>query len=160
MLTGDSRGAAQQTAEALDISEYYYQVLPENKHCYIKKLKESGRRVVMVGDGINDSPALAEANVSAAMSDASDIARETADITLRSCDLGELVTLKTLSIRLMERINRNYRFILGFNSALMALGFFGILSPSVSALLHNASTMMICAKSMDPLLIGDSAQDQ
>lgn len=155
MLTGDSRGAAQQTAKELDISEYYYQVLPEDKHRYIKQLKEEGRRVVMVGDGINDSPALAEANVSAAMSDASDIAREAADITLRSCSLNELVTLKELSVRLMDRINSNYRFILGFNSTLMALGFFGIISPSVSALLHNASTMLICAKSMNPLL-GDS----
>ena len=129
MLTGDSRGAAQQTAKELDISEYYYQVLPEDKHRYIKQLKEEGRRVVMVGDGINDSPALAEANVSAAMSDASDIAREAADITLRSCSLNELVTLKKLSVRLMDRINSNYRFILGFNSTLMALGFFGIISP-------------------------------
>lgn len=152
MLTGDSKGAAEHTAKILGIADYYYQVLPENKHSYITKLRADGRRVVMVGDGINDSPALAEANVSAAMSDASDIAKETADITLRSCDLYELVRLRVLSIRLMKRINDNYRFILAFNSALMALGFFGVISPSFSALLHNGSTMLICAKSMTPLL--------
>lgn len=152
MLTGDSKGAAEHTAQLLGIGDYYYQVLPENKHSYITKLRADGRRVVMVGDGINDSPALAEANVSAAMSDASDIAKETADITLRSCDLYELVRLRLLSRRLMARINDNYRFILAFNSALMALGFFGVITPSFSALLHNGSTMLICAKSMTPLL--------
>ena len=152
MLTGDSRGAAESTAAALGINEYYYQVLPENKHSYIHKLKEDGKYVVMVGDGINDAPALAEANVSVAMSDASDIARETADITLRNCDLGELIRLRDISTRLMRRIESNYRFILAFNSALMALGFFGVITPGVSALLHNTSTMLICLKSMTPLL--------
>ncbi len=152
MLTGDSRGAAEHTAQLLGIDDYRYQVLPENKHGCISKLRAEGRRVVMVGDGINDSPALAEANVSAAMSDASDIAKETADITLRSCDLYELVRLRILSRRLMKRINDNYRFILAFNSALMALGFFGVITPSFSALLHNGSTIAICAKSMTPLL--------
>ena len=152
MLTGDSKGAAESTAKMLGIDEYYYQVLPENKHGYISKLKSQGKSVVMVGDGINDSPALAEANVSVAMSDASDIARETADITLRSCDLEELIHLRTLSRLLMKRIENNYRFILGFNSALMALGFFGIVTPGFSALLHNTSTMLICLKSMTPLL--------
>lgn len=152
MLTGDSKGAAEYTAELLGIDQYFYQVLPENKHQYIRQLKSEGKRVVMVGDGINDAPALAEANVSAAMSDASDIARETADITLRSCHLDELVKLRLLSERLMNRINHNYRFILSFNSTLMALGFFGIISPSLSALLHNTSTMLICLKSMTPLL--------
>ncbi len=152
MLTGDSKGAAEHTAKVLGIDDYYYQVLPENKHSYIRKLREKGHRVIMVGDGINDSPALAEANVSAAMSDASDIAKETADITLRSCDLYELVRMRILSRRLMNRINGNYRFILAFNSALMVLGFFGVISPSFSALLHNGSTMLICAKSMTPLL--------
>ena len=152
MLTGDSKGAAEATASMLGIDEYYYQVLPENKHSYIRRLKDEGKQVVMVGDGINDAPALAEANVSVAMSDASDIARETADITLRSCDLGELIRLRNISTRLMQRIESNYRFILAFNSALMALGFFGIITPGVSALLHNTSTMLICLKSMTPLL--------
>ena len=152
MLTGDSRGAAESTAKILGIDEYYYQVLPENKHSYIKELKDQGKFVVMVGDGINDSPALAEANVSVAMSDASDIARETADITLRNSDLGELIHLRTLSCLLMKRIENNYKFILGFNSILMALGFFGIITPGLSAILHNTSTMLICLKSMTPLL--------
>ena len=155
MLTGDSKGAAEHTAQLLGIDEYYYQVLPENKHSYITKLRADGRRVLMVGDGINDSPALAEANVSAAMSDASDIAKETADITLRNCDLNELVWLRSLSRHLMKRINDNYRFILAFNSALMALGFFGVIAPSFSALLHNGSTMLICAKSMTSLIDED-----
>lgn len=155
MLTGDSKSSAEHAAQTLGMTEYYYQVLPEHKHRYITQLKGEGHRVVMVGDGINDSPALAEANVSAAMSDASDIAKETADITLRSCDLYELIRLRTLSKRLMKRIAKNYRFILEFNTTLMALGFFGIITPSLSALLHNMSTMLICAKSMTPLLDDD-----
>ncbi|MDO4944543.1 MAG: heavy metal translocating P-type ATPase [Ruminococcus sp.] len=152
MLTGDSLKAAEITAEKLGITEYRAQVLPEDKHSYVEKLKADGRRVIMVGDGINDAPALAAANVSVAMSDASDVARETADITLRSSNLSELAVLRTLSERLMERINRNYRFIVGFNSALLISGLAGIITPSMSAFLHNASTMAICAKSMTTLI--------
>jgi heavy metal translocating P-type ATPase len=155
MLTGDSKKAAEITAQKLNISKCYAQVLPEDKHSYVERLKADGSRVIMVGDGINDAPALAAANVSVAMSDASDIARETADITLRSSNLTELANLRKLSERLMERINGNYRFIVGFNSALLVSGLAGIVTPSMSAFLHNASTMLICAKSMRPLMDGD-----
>lgn len=126
-------------------------MLPEDKHRYVEQLKEQGHRVIMVGDGINDAPALAAANVSVAMSDASDIAKETADITVRGADLTQLAAIRQLSEKLMHRINSNYRFILLFNSALLLSGAFGLLQPSASALLHNASTMAICAKSMTPL---------
>lgn len=152
MLTGDSISAAKITAEKLGISEYHAQVLPEDKHKFIEKLKADGSRVVMVGDGINDAPALAAANVSVAMSDASDIAKNTADITLRGANLYELVRLRILSNQLMKRIRTNYNFILSFNSALMLLGIFGVITPAASALFHNTSTMLICAKSMTPLL--------
>lgn len=152
MLTGDSSSAADMIARKLGITEVHAQVLPEEKHSHIERLKAAGRRVIMVGDGINDAPALAAADVSVAMSDASDIAKETADITLRGAQLMELAVLRILSERLMERINSNYRFILTFNTALLALGFFGVITPSFSALLHNGSTIAICAKSMTPLL--------
>ncbi len=152
MLTGDSEKAAQIIAERLGINEFYAQVLPEEKHGMIEKMKSEGRRVVMVGDGINDAPALAAANVSAAVSDASDIAKEAADITLRGTGLEELVRLRRLSTLLMEHIHKNYRFILAFNSALLVSGLIGVLSPSASAFLHNASTMAICAKSMTKLM--------
>lgn len=159
MLTGDSQKAAEVTAQQLGISAFHAHVLPEDKHRYVEQLKANGKRVIMVGDGINDAPALAAANVSVAMSDASDIAREAADITLRGADLTELAVLRQLSEMLMLRINRNYRFIIGFNSALLLLGFAGVITPSVSAFLHNASTMAICAKSMTPLLKKDSSQN-
>ena len=151
MLTGDSYKAAKTTAEQLGITEYKYQVLPEDKHKYIEDLKDKGHCVIMVGDGINDTPALAAANVSVAMNDSSDIARETADITIKDSSLNQLARIRILSKELMDRIHKNYRFILGFNSSLLLLGFMGVITPSLSALLHNASTMMICAKSMTPL---------
>lgn len=152
MLTGDSTRAAEIIAEKLGITECYSQVLPEEKHGIIERMKSEGRRIIMVGDGINDAPALAAANVSAAMSDASDIAKETADITLRGAELTELVKLRILSELLMKRISRNYRFIVLFNSALLISGFAGLISPSLSAFLHNASTMSICAESMTKLI--------
>ena len=152
MLTGDSRAAAEKIAQQLGITEVHAQVLPEDKHSHVERLKEQGRCVIMVGDGINDAPALAAADVSVAMSDASDIAKETADITLRGADLTELAVLRKLGEQLMERINSNYRFILTFNTALLALGFVGVITPSLSALLHNGSTIAICVKSMTPLL--------
>lgn len=152
MLTGDSQSAAAIIAEQLGITEFHAQVLPEEKHGHIEQLKADGHCVIMVGDGINDAPALAAADVSVAMSDASDIAKETADITLRGAGLDELAVMRKISERLMQRINANYRFIVGFNTALLLLGFGGIISPSLSALLHNGSTMAICMKSMMPLL--------
>ena len=154
MLTGDSSAAAEKIAQQLGITEVHAQVLPEDKHSHVEQLKSQGRCVIMVGDGINDAPALAAADVSVAMSDASDIAKETADITLRGADLTELAVLRRLSEHLMERINSNYRFILTFNTALLALGFVGVITPSMSALLHNGSTIAICVKSMGPLLKG------
>lgn len=152
MLTGDSSGAAAIIAENLGITEYKSQVLPEDKHSYIENMKAQGHRVIMVGDGINDAPALAAADVSVAMSDASDIAKETADITLRGANLISLTDLRKLSARLMERIEGNYQFILGFNSLLLLSGLSGLMTPAMSAFLHNASTMAICAKSMGKLI--------
>ncbi|MCZ0861780.1 heavy metal translocating P-type ATPase [Methanocorpusculum vombati] len=152
MITGDGEATARAVASATGIDTYYSQVLPEDKAVIIRDLKASGRRVIMVGDGVNDTPGLAEANVSVAMKDASDIAREVADITLLSADLRELLLLRCLSQRLLGRINRNYRFILGFNTGLLVLGQFGVLSPAAGALLHNVSTMGISAVSMRPLL--------
>lgn len=152
MLTGDSSGAAAIIAENLGITEYKSQVLPEDKHNYIENIKAQGHRVIMVGDGINDAPALAAADVSVAMSDASDIAKETADITLRGANLISLTDLRKLSVRLMERIEGNYQFILGFNSLLLLSGLSGLMTPAMSAFLHNASTMAICAKSMGKLI--------
>lgn len=150
-ISDPPREEAARAIQMLGITEYKCQVLPEDKHKYVEELKKSSKGVIMVGDGINDTPALAAANVSVAMRDASDIARETADITIKSSDLTELARIRTISQTLMDRINRNYRFIVGFNSALMASGFLGLISPSMSALLHNSSTMLICAKSMTPL---------
>ena len=152
MITGDSQKAAERTAQLLGIDTFFAQVLPEDKHRYVEKMKAEGRRVIMVGDGINDAPALAAANVSVAMSDASDIARETADVTLRSEDLRDLAELRALSTQLMERIQANYRFIVAFNTSLLAAGFFGMLAPSTSALLHNLSTLGISIRSMTNLL--------
>lgn len=151
MLTGDSLNAAERVAEHLGIDTFFAQVLPEDKHHYVEQMKAEGKRVIMVGDGINDAPALATANVSVAMSDASDIARETADVTLRRENLEDLAELRLLSQKLMERIMKNYRFIVTFNTSLLVGGFFGLLSPTTSAFLHNVSTMGICAKSMTKL---------
>ena len=153
MITGDSKNAAERVAERLGIDTFFAQVLPEDKHRYVEQMKDEGKRVIMVGDGINDAPALAAANVSVAMSDASDIARETADVTLRRENLEDLVELRLLSQKLMERIMMNYRFIVTFNTSLLLGGFFGMLSPTTSAFLHNVSTMGICAKSMTKLKV-------
>ena len=152
MLTGDHFSAAQRTADLLGIGQFKAQVLPEDKARLVSELKESGRTVVMVGDGINDSPALALSDVSVAMKDSSDLAREVADITLLSGDLRDLATLRELSGRLFKRITHNYEVIVAFNSALILLGLCGAITPSLSSLLHNGSTMLISAHSMKPLL--------
>lgn len=151
MLTGDAEAAAARVAKQLGLDMYVSQVLPEHKSEYIKALQANGHKVIMVGDGVNDTPALAAANVSAAMSDGSDIAREVADITLCNDDLTGLVAVREISTRLMERIHGNYRFIVGFNAALIILGIAGVITPAASALLHNGSTMLISAKSMTKL---------
>ena len=152
MLTGDHVNAAEKTAALLGIEQFEAQVLPEDKAKIVSQLKEKGRTVIMVGDGINDSPALALSDVSVAMKDSSDLAREVADITLLSEDLRELVMLRQLSEKLFERITKNYGFIVAFNSMLILLGLGGFISPSVSSILHNVSTMLISAHSMRPLL--------
>ena len=151
MLTGDSRRIAENIAESLEITDVIAEVLPEEKFAVIERLKSEGHRVIMVGDGINDAPALAAANVSVAMNDASEIAQETADITIRHSDLNELVTVRRLSEKLMKRISDSYHFILTFNTALLAGGIFGFLAPATSAFLHNSSTLLICMKCMTAL---------
>jgi heavy metal translocating P-type ATPase len=152
MLTGDSEICARAIADAAGIDEYHAQVLPEDKAGYVEALKESGRRVIMVGDGINDSPALAAANVSVALDDASDIARAVADITFTNCQLESLVVMRSLSQLLMSRINNDYRFIVGFNTALIVLGVAGIIAPTLAAYLHNISTVAVTARNTTPLL--------
>ena len=136
----------------MGIKKFYAKVLPEDKLTIVNSIKEQNHKVVMVGDGINDSPALAAADVSIAMKDASDIAREVADITLLSSDLARLIVLRDLSEKMFSRIHSNYKFITLFNSSLLALGICGIISPVTSALLHNISTMGICIRSMKPIL--------
>lgn len=152
MMTGDSERTAAAIAEKAGVDEYYAEVLPEEKADFIEKEKALGRKVIMIGDGINDSPALSAADVGIAISDGAEIAREIADITIRADNLGQLVTLKKLSDSLMKRIHKNYRNIVEFNTMLIALGVSGVLQPTTSALLHNASTLAIGVKNMDNLL--------
>lgn len=152
MMTGDSERTAAAIARRVGVDEYYSEVLPEDKANFIEKEKAAGRKVIMVGDGINDSPALSAANVGIAISDGAEIAREIADITVGADDLQELVVLKEISNALMKRIRRNYRFIITFNAGLIACGVAGILQPTSSALLHNTSTLAISLKSMQNLL--------
>ncbi|HWQ78384.1 MAG TPA: heavy metal translocating P-type ATPase [Anaerovoracaceae bacterium] len=152
MLTGDSEQAAQSLARAINADDYRSQLLPGDKVEYIKDLYRQGKKVIMIGDGINDSPALSAANVGIAMKNGADIAREIADITLTGPDLNALVELRRLSMLLIKRIRYNFNFIIGFNSTLMALGIGGIMPPNSSALLHNLSTVAICLNSMQDLL--------
>ena len=152
MMTGDNRRTAESVAQTVGVDQVYAEVLPEDKAEFIRKARAQGHVVIMVGDGVNDSPALSEADVGIAISTGAAIAREIADITVASEDLRALVTLRALSCQLMRRIHRNYRFIIGFNCALIVLGVAGILPPTTSALLHNMSTLGISLKSMTNLL--------
>ena len=152
MMTGDNRRTAQAVANAVGVDQVHAEVLPEDKAEFIRKARQAGHVVIMVGDGVNDSPALSEADVGIAISTGAAIAQEIADITVSSEDLRALVTLRQLSCALMDRIHRNYRFIIGFNCSLIGLGLVGILPPTTSALLHNMSTLGISLKSMTNLL--------
>ena len=152
MMTGDSERTASVIAGKVGVDEYYAEVLPEDKASFVEREKAAGRKVIMIGDGINDSPALSAANVGIAISDGAEIAREIADITVGSDDLYQIVTLKYISNALMKRIKKNYRQIVGFNSGLIALGVAGVLPPTTTALLHNSSTILISLNSMKNLL--------
>jgi len=152
MLTGDSESGAKAGAKALGITEYRSQVLPEDKSRIVEELKADGKTVIMVGDGINDSPALAAADVSVSMKHSSDIAREVADISLLSDDLYDLVTLRKLSTGMLDKINSNYRNIVAVNGSLLVLGVMGVISPSTSSMIHNLSTMLFGAMSTKSVL--------
>ena len=152
MMTGDNEHTAAAIAKKVGIEEYFSEVLPEDKAEFVRKETEKGNKVIMIGDGINDSPALSAANVGIAISDGAEIAREIADITIAADDLHELVKLKRLSNLLMKRIHRNYRAIVGINAGLIAFGVAGVFMPATSALLHNISTLVISLQDMRNLL--------
>ena len=152
MMTGDNRRTAESVAAEVGVDAVYAEVLPEDKAAFIRQEKEKGHTVIMVGDGVNDSPALSEADAGIAISTGAAIAREIADITVASEDLFELVTLRKLSEALMDRIHGSYRFIVAFNLSLITLGVAGVLPPAISALLHNTSTLGIGLKNMTDLL--------
>lgn len=152
MMTGDSDRTAKAIAKKAGIDEYYSEVLPEDKANFVEKEKAKGRKVIMIGDGINDSPALSAADIGVSISDGAEIAREIADVTIGADNLYEIVTLKALSNSLVKRIDKNYRFIVSFNAGLIVLGVAGIIPPTMSALLHNGSTLAIGMKSMENLL--------
>ncbi|MDO4617683.1 MAG: heavy metal translocating P-type ATPase [Lachnospiraceae bacterium] len=152
MMTGDSDRTAKAIAAQLQLDEYYSEVLPEDKAGFVEREKAAGRKVLMIGDGINDSPALSAADAGIAISDGAELAREIADITIGAEDLREIVLLKMLSDALMKRIHSNYRKIIGFNTLLIALGIGGVIQPTTSALLHNTSTLLIGMEGMTNLL--------
>ena len=152
MLTGDSESGAKAGAKALNITEYHSQVLPEDKSRIVEELKAQGKTVIMVGDGINDSPALAAADVSVSMKNSSDIAREVADISLLSDDLYDLVTLRKLSTGMLDKINSNYKNIVAVNGSLLVLGVLGVIPPSTSSMIHNLSTMLFGVMSTKSVL--------
>lgn len=152
MMTGDSDRIAANIAQKAGVDAYYSEVLPEDKANFVEQEKKAGHKVIMVGDGINDSPALSAADVGIAISDGAEIAREIADVTIAADDLREIITLKKISNALMKRIDRNYKVIVVFNTALILFGVGGVLQPTMSALLHNTSTILISLKSMENLL--------
>ena len=151
MLTGDSYRTASAVANRLGVDMFCAEVLPADKARYVADLRREGHVVLMVGDGINDSPALSEADAGIAISDGAAIAREIADITIAAESLWELVKLRAIAMALMERIQSNYRFVIGFNGTLIGLGLAGILSPAASAALHNISTLGVSLRSMSAL---------
>lgn len=152
MMTGDSYRTAEAIAKCVGVDHFYAEVLPEDKADFVQQEKAKGHKVVMIGDGINDSPALSAADVGIAISDGAEIAREIADITVSADDLNEIVILKMLSEALMKRIHKNYRQIVTFNAGLIALGVSGVILPTTSALLHNTSTLLTGMDSMKNLL--------
>jgi P-type E1-E2 ATPase len=152
MMTGDNEQTAKVIAASVGVDEYYAGVLPEDKARFVEEEKAAGKKVIMIGDGINDSPALSAADVGIAISDGAQIAREIADVTIGADNLYEIATLKRISNLLMKRIRRNYRTIVGLNAGLIGLGVAGVLAPTTSALLHNASTLVISLKSMENLI--------
>ncbi len=152
MMTGDSERTARSVAAAVGVDEYRSEVLPEDKAAFIRAEHAAGRKVIMIGDGVNDSPALSEADVGVAISAGAAIAREIADVTISADDLAALVHFRAVSQALMGRIHRNYRFIMSFNLGLILLGVAGVLPPATSALLHNLSTLGVALESMKDLL--------
>lgn len=160
MMTGDSDRIASNIAGKVGVDEYYSEVLPEDKAGFVEKEKADGHKVIMIGDGINDSPALSKADVGIAISDGAEIAREIADVTIAADDLREIITLRRLSEAMMKRIRRNYRRIIGINSTLIVLGVMGLIPPTMSALLHNTSTLLISLESMKNLLDDNEEEKQ
>ena len=152
MMTGDSERTAASIARRAGVDEYDSEVLPEDKAEFVEKEKRAGRKVLMIGDGINDSPALSAADAGIAVSDGAELAREVADITIAAEDLYELIRLKRLADAMMKRIHKNYKGIIGINGVLILLGIAGWIQPTTSALLHNMSTLTISLASMGPLL--------
>ena len=160
MMTGDSDRIASNIAGKVGVDEYYSEVLPEDKAGFVGKEKADGRKVIMIGDGINDSPALSQADVGIAISDGAEIAREIADVTIAADDLREIIILRRLSEAMMKRIHKNYRRIIGINSTLIVLGVMGLIPPTMSALLHNTSTLLISLESMKNLLDDEEEKRQ
>ena len=160
MMTGDSYRTAEAIARQVGVDQFFAEVLPEDKANFVQKAKAEGRTVVMIGDGINDSPALSAADIGIAINSGAAIAREIADVTIKADSLEELITLKTIANALQHRVSSNYRFVLSFNSTLIALGALGILQPAASAMLHNLSTIGISLRSMTNLIQNPSSAPQ